>query len=98
MDNMLHLSGGIVANINTDNPDQVIYLDYCGTQSYSRQRFLLDAGTLKPETDPIKDNVRVELTFADVRKLYMAYAKQRLIENISDMNDEQLEEYLIEGC
>lgn len=97
-DQELYLNGGIVAHVNTDKPEQVIYLDFLGTQSFSRQRWLIEPETHKVCEEPIRDCIRVEITFNDVRKMYMSYMKQRLLENIMDMDDEQLEEYLVEGC
>lgn len=97
-DEKLHLSGAVIADIDTDAPEKVIYLDYCGVASHSGQRWLIDKETMKPFPDPIQDLIRVEIPFNDIRKIYLTYMKQRLLENIMDMDDDALEEYLVEGC
>ena len=97
-DEKLHLSGGVIADIDTDNPEKVIYLDFCGVEDYSNRHWLLDPETLKPCDEPMRDSVRVELHINDIRKIYLHYMKQRMLENIMDMDDDAFEEYLIEGC
>jgi hypothetical protein len=94
----LHLPGALIAEIDPDNPDMVIHLIYAGKEDYSRQRFFADEDSLEPVQE-IRTPVIAEITFNDVRAIYLAYIKAQTLRKIEDMDPEEFEDYLLrEDC
>lgn len=91
------LSGGVTAHFNGDFSGK-IKLAFYGKAEHSHRAYILDENNGFPYKDPMEDYVQVELTFDDIRKLYLERVRNEKIHRIEQMTDAQLEERLIEGC
>jgi hypothetical protein len=91
----MSLSGGITANFHGDMSGK-IELVYMGKADYSNRVYLVDENGFQ-SSEPVQDHMMAELTFADIRKLYLSYIRSQKISRLEQMGDEELER-LIEGC
>jgi hypothetical protein len=86
------LTGGVVAHHHGDMSGK-IKLSYYGKQDYSHRAWLVDENGF-PSKDPIQDNIEVELSFEDIRALYLGHLRRQMISDLEQMTDEQFEEKL----
>lgn len=92
------LTGGVVAHHNGDMSGK-IKLEYWGTmEDVSHGRRFLSAPPTRSfrEDGEILSAIEVELSFEDIRKLYLAHLRRQMISDLERMSDEQLEEKLRE--
>lgn len=89
------LSGGVTAFHHGDMSGK-IQLVYMGKADHSHRAYIVDEDGFTCK-DPIADHVQVELTFADIRALYLSHIRRQKISRLEQMADEELER-LIEGC
>jgi threonyl-tRNA synthetase len=90
----LPLSGGLTAEIDPDEQGMIIHLVYAGTQDYSHQRFFASEDSLEPVQE-IRTPVITEISFADIRKIYMTYIKREHMRKIESMDAQEFEDYLL---
>src|SRR5688500_4542284 len=88
------LTGGVVAVHHGDMSGKIA-LAFMGKQDYSHRAWLLDDNGFR-SSDPIQDNIEIELSFEDIRTLYLGHLRRQMISDLEKMTDEQLEEKLRE--